>query len=66
MAKVLTKEVRRKETAVPEPAVEMSRRVRLGAVLVRAKQALREVMLSAGADVLMAMLEEEPCRPCAV
>ena len=31
----------------------------LGSVLVRAKQALREVMLSAGTDVLMALLEQD-------
>lgn len=35
------------------------RRVQLGSVLVRAKQALREVMLSAGTDVLMALLEQD-------
>jgi len=33
--------------------------VPLGSVLVRAKQALREVMLSAGTDVLMALLEQD-------
>lgn len=43
---------------------EMSRRVALGSVLVRAKQALREVMLSAGTDVLMAMLEDDRTALC--
>ena len=43
---------------------EMSRRVALGSVLVRAKQALREVMLSAGTDVLMAMLEDDRAALC--
>ena len=42
----------------------MSRRVALGSVLVRARQALREVMLSAGTDVLMAMLEDDRAALC--
>lgn len=63
MAKILTKEVRRKETAVAA-RMEMPRRVPLGTVLVRAKQALREVMLSAGTDVLMAMLEDDRIALC--
>jgi hypothetical protein len=63
MAKILTKAVRGKETAAPA-RIEMPRRVRLGTVLVRAKQALREVMLSAGTDVLMAMLEDDRTALC--
>jgi len=64
MAKVRTKEIRGKGTAVPVRMAEMSRRVALGSVLVRAKQALREVMLSAGTDVLMAMLEDDRAALC--
>ena len=64
MAKIRTKETRGKGAAVPEGVAAMSRRVRLGSVLVRAKQALREVMLSAGADVLMAMLEDDRAALC--
>ena len=64
MAKVRTKEIRGKQAAVPEGVAEMSRRVRLGSVLVRAKQALREVMLSAGTEVLMAMLEDDRTALC--
>jgi len=58
MAKTLTKGFRGKDRAAPA-VVEMRRPVRLGTVLVRAKQALREVMLSTGTDVLMAMLEDD-------
>jgi len=64
MAKVRTKEIRGKEAAVPGGGAELSRRVGLGSVLVRAKQALREVMLSAGTDVLMAMLEDDRAALC--
>ena len=64
MAKILTKEARGKGTAARGKAGEVSRRVQLGAVLVRAKQALREVMLSAGTDVLMAMLEDDRTALC--
>ena len=64
MAKVRTKEIRGKGAAVPEGVAEMSRRVGLGSVLVRAKQALRELMLSAGTDVLMAMLEDDRAALC--
>src|SRR5574341_986222 len=64
MAKVRTKGSRGKGAAVPEGAAEISRRVGLGSVLVRAKQALREVMLSAGTDVLMAMLEDDRAALC--
>ena len=64
MAKIRTKEVRGKEAAIPEGVAEMTRRVQLGSVLVRAKQALREVMLCAGTDVLMAMLEDDRAVLC--
>ena len=64
MAKIRTKEFRGKEGAVVERASERSRRVELGSVLVQAKQALREVMLSAGTDVLMAMLEADRAALC--
>ncbi|MFZ0791703.1 MAG: hypothetical protein WAM94_18980 [Chromatiaceae bacterium] len=63
MAKTLTKEVRAKQAATLR-LVEMRRPVQLGTVLVRAKQALREVMLSAGTDVLMAMLEDDRTALC--
>jgi transposase-like protein len=64
MAKTRTKEVREKAAARPEGVVQLSRRVQLGSVLVRARQALREVMLSAGTDVLAAMLEEDRTALC--
>jgi transposase-like protein len=66
MAKPRTKEVGEKaEVAVgPERVAALSRRVELGSVLVRAKQALREVMLCAGTEVLLAMLEEDRTRLC--
>jgi len=56
MGKIRTKGLQGKEAAARERAAEPLRRVQLDSVLVRAKQALREVMLSAGTDVLMAML----------
>lgn len=59
MAKIRTKEVVGKDAAAPAQMSGALRRVNLGSVLVRAKEALREVMLSAGTDVLMAMLEED-------
>ena len=59
MAKIRTKQVGGKDAAGPARRSGASRRVHLGSVLVRAKQALREVMLSAGTDVLMALLEED-------
>lgn len=58
MAKIRTKEVRGKVSR-RERATEAPKRVHLGSVLVRAKQGLREMMLSAGMDVLIAMLEED-------
>jgi transposase-like protein len=58
------KGVRAKESATPAQAAQTTRRIRLGTVLVRAKQALREVMLSAGTDVLMAMLEDDRTELC--
>lgn len=64
MAKTRTKEVREKGAAGPERVAQMWRRVEVGSVLVRAKQALREVMLSTGTDVLMAMLEEDRTALC--
>ncbi|MCI0410105.1 MAG: IS256 family transposase [Acidobacteria bacterium] len=64
MGKIGTKGLQGKEAAVRERAAEAWRRVQLGSVLVRAKQALREVMLSAGTDVLMAMLEEDRAALC--
>jgi transposase-like protein len=63
MAKTLTKGFLGKESAAPA-LVEMRRPVRLGTVLVRAKEALREVMLSTGTDVLMAMLEDDRTALC--
>jgi transposase-like protein len=63
MAKTLTKGFRGKESAAPA-LQEMRRPVRLGTVLVRAKEALREVMLSTGTDVLMAMLEDDRTALC--
>lgn len=57
MAKIRTKGLGGKDGAGPEPRAW--RHVRLGSVLVRAKQSLREVMLSAGTEVLIAMLEED-------
>ena len=59
MGNIRTKGFRGKGTAAAEGAADPSRRVHLGSVLVRAKQALREVMLSAGTDVLMALLEQD-------
>jgi len=64
MAKVRTKEIRGKGSAGRQGVGGLARRVHLGSVLVRAKQALREVMLSAGTDVLMAMLEEDRAALC--
>src|SRR3990172_4861929 len=63
MAKILTNGFRGKGTAATT-RVEAQRQVRLGTVLVRAKHALREVMLSAGTDVLMAMLEDDRTALC--
>jgi len=59
MAKIRTKGLQGKGAAAPERAGAPWRRVQLGSVLVRAKQALREVMLSAGTDVLVALLEQD-------
>ena len=59
MGNIRTKGFRGKVAAAPERAADPLRRVQLGSVLVRAKQALREVMLSAGTDVLMALLEQD-------
>ena len=64
MGKIRTKEVRGEEAAAGERVAGTSRRIQLGSVLVRAKQALREVMLSAGTDVLMAMLEADRAALC--
>lgn len=64
MAKVRTKEIRGKGFAGRQGVGGPARRVHLGSVLVRARQALREVMLSAGTDVLMAMLEEDRAALC--
>ena len=64
MAKVRTKEVRGKEAAAPERVAQPLRRIELSSVLVRAKQALREVVLSAGTDVVMVMLEDDRSALC--
>ena len=64
MAKVRTKGSRGKGFAGRQGVGGPARRVHLGSVLVRAKQALREVMLSTGTDVLMAMLEEDRAALC--
>ena len=63
MAKTATKEFGGKAGAAPAK-VAVTRRVALGTVLVRARQALREVMLSAGTDVLLAMLEDDRMALC--
>ncbi len=59
MVKVRTKGFLGKGAAAPEGAGAAWRRVELGSVLVRAKQVLREVMLTAGTAVLMALLEQD-------
>lgn len=64
MAKIRTKGVRGKAAAIPERAAKAWRRIQLGSVLVRAKQTLREMLLSTGTDVLMAMLEEDRTALC--
>ena len=59
MGNIRTKVFRGKVAAARGWVADPLRRVQLGSVLVRAKQALREVMLSAGTDVLMALLEQD-------
>ena len=59
MGNIRTKLFRGKGATARGWVADPLRRVQLGSVLVRAKQALREVMLSAGTDVLMALLEQD-------
>ena len=59
MGNIRTKVFRGKVAAARGWVADPLRRVQFGSVLVRAKQALREVMLSAGTDVLMALLEQD-------